>query len=146
MHLGDGCLHVEDHMQGLRDHQAVEGGSRQRAGLREVADEGCGRVVGADMQHVLPCDALRAEAAAVRVVAHLEQPARDVVGVAAQELLYVEAIDRCAPIEAEVVADGPHTTDVAEAYRAERKTALLTTALAAEKPARGQAVAKRLHQ
>jgi hypothetical protein len=57
------------------------------------------------MEDILPLDPVAAETARIGIVADFENPAAYVAGMARQEILDVEAIDRRAPVKAEFRAE-----------------------------------------
>ena len=112
---------VEDEVQRLRQHDAVEGGVGQHRPVGKVADERHVGGVGIDVQdvglgHVRPTESVR-----VRRVTDLEHPAADVGGVAGKEAFDVVAVDRAAAGVAEVRRDRRGPPQVTEPHMARRR-------------------------
>jgi hypothetical protein len=112
---------VEDEVQRLGQHDAVERGVRQHRPVGEVADERHAGGGGVDVQHVGLRHARAAEPVGVGGVADLEHSPPDVVGVAGEEALDVVAVDRSATGVAEVGRDRRGPPEVAEVHVAGRR-------------------------
>src|SRR5665648_59628 len=126
--LRDRRLDVEDELQCLRQHDAVEGvvADARRAG--QIRDDGRGRRLACEVKYVALRDAGTAEALGVGALRDLEHMPLDRGGALPEEPLHVVAIDGDSPIEPEHATDrfgALQATEVDAAHR-DRQSAPLT--------------------
>ena len=114
MHLDNGGAHVEDELQCLRHHQAVELGVRQHVRAGQVADDRRSGVGRREIQDILSSNSRCAETAGVRIVTGFQHPACNVRRMRFQKSLDVIAVDRRPAVEPEGRTDRCDAIEIAE--------------------------------
>src|SRR6516162_1761109 len=98
-------VQIKNQMKCLRQHNAIECLRWKITALSQIANQGCARIIRADMQHVAVCHSSATVLHGVGTVSDLQDPPFDVIRLTRQEILDIATVDRLAPIVAEVWAD-----------------------------------------
>ncbi len=120
-HLAEGMANVENHLEGLRADDAIEGIGGDGVFLRQIGHDGCFGISRHDTKNVTLDDARLAVFEGVRRVTKFEHAAFDIAGVIGEEFLDVVSGDILTAIHAEGTANGLNTAQIAEVDLSQRR-------------------------
>ena len=105
---------VEKKVQGLGEHDTIEGLGRQILAVRQVTHEGCQRVAVITVQNIACGNPTASETHRIGVVANLQDPSGYVQRTGREESLDIAAVHWLAAIKTELRAEGYGTLEVTE--------------------------------